>query len=101
MQPVVVTISHRLGKEEVLRRLRPALGQASRQFPILKVEAESWTGDRMDFRVRSLGQVIAGNVEVFDDSVRIEVGLPWLLAKFSTVIQKTISGQGRVLLEKK
>ena len=28
MEPVVVTISHSLGKEAVLRRLRPALGQA-------------------------------------------------------------------------
>jgi hypothetical protein len=38
MTPVVITISHALGKEEVLRRLRPALGQAAHTFPVIKVE---------------------------------------------------------------
>jgi hypothetical protein len=33
--------------------------------------------------------------------VRLEVTLPWLLHKFAAAVQKTISGQGRVLLEKK
>jgi hypothetical protein len=101
MTPVVITISHALGKEEVLRRLRPALGQAAHTFPVIKVEQEVWSGDRMDFRVRSLGQAITGNVQVLDDSVRLEVSLPWLLAKFANALQRTIAQKGRILLEKK
>ncbi|HEX4893236.1 MAG TPA: polyhydroxyalkanoic acid system family protein [Hyphomicrobiaceae bacterium] len=101
MTPVVITISHTLGKEEVVRRLRPALGQAAQTFPVIKVEQETWNGDRMDFRVRSLGQSIAGNVEVREDSVRLEVTLPWLLAKFANAVQRTIAQRGRILLEKK
>jgi hypothetical protein len=101
MEPVIVTISHKLGKEEVLKRLRPALGQASLSFPVIKVEEETWNGDRMDFRVRAMGQTIAGNVQVFENSVRFEAGLPWLLAKFAQTIQKTIAGRGQILLEKK
>ena len=77
MEPVVVTISHSLGKEEVLRRLRPALGQATQSFPVLKVEEETWSGDRMDFRVRALGQSVSGNVVVGETDVRLEVSLPW------------------------
>jgi hypothetical protein len=67
----------------VLRRLRPALGQATQSFPVLKVEEETWSGDRMDFRVRALGQSVSGNVVVGETDVRLEVSLPWLLAKFA------------------
>ena len=100
-EPLVITIPHKLGKEEALRRLKPALGTASQNFPALKVEEEVWSNERMDFRVRALGQVAAGNVQVAEDNVRLEVTLPWLLHKFAEAVQKTISGQGRVLLEKK
>ena len=100
-QPVVITIPHRLGKEEALRRIRPALGNASQNFPVLKVEEEVWSEDRLDFRVRALGQVAAGIVHVGDDNVRLEVTLPWLLHKFAEAVQTTIAGRGRVLLEKK
>jgi Putative polyhydroxyalkanoic acid system protein (PHA_gran_rgn) len=100
-EPLVVSIPHKLGKEEALRRIKPALGKASESFPVLKVEEEVWSEDRMDFRVRALGQVAAGNIQVGDDSVRLEVTLPWLLHKFAEAVQKTIAGRGRILLEKK
>jgi hypothetical protein len=100
-EPLIVTISHKLGKEEALRRLKPALGKASSTFPVLVIEEEIWSGDRMSFRVRALGQVAAGTVEVGDEHVRLEVTLPWLLHKFAQVVQNTIVDRGRVLLEKK
>lgn len=100
-EPLVVTIPHKLGKEEALRRVKPALAKASESFPVLKVEQEVWSGDRMDFRVRAVGQVAAGSVQVSDDNVRLEVTLPWLLHKFAQGVQKTIAGKGQILLEKK
>jgi hypothetical protein len=100
-EPLVITLPHNLGKDEALRRVKPALGTASASFPVLKVEEEVWSGDRLDFRVRALGQIAAGNVQVGEDSVRLEVSLPWLLHKFGEVVQKSIAGRGRILLEKK
>lgn len=100
-KPLVVTIPHKLGKEEALRRVKPALSKASASFPALAVEEETWTGDRMQFRVRALGQVAAGTVDVADESVRLEVTLPWLLHRFAEVVQATIQGRGKLLLEKK
>jgi hypothetical protein len=38
---------------------------------------------------------------VADDTVRLEVTLPWLLHKFGQVVQRTIEGRGRILLKKK
>ena len=101
MEPLVVTIPHELGKEEAMRRVRPALGKASSSFPVLHVEEETWVGDQMNFRVRALGQVASGSVEVGDRSVRLEVTLPWLLHKFAQTVQRTVQGRGRILLEKK
>jgi hypothetical protein len=99
--PLVVIIPHQLGKDEALRRLKPALSTASLNFPVLKVEEEVWFGERLDFRVRALGQVAAGNVQVGEGNVRVEVTLPWLLHKFGEVVQRTIQGRGRILLDKK
>jgi hypothetical protein len=99
--PLVVIIPHRLGKEEALRRMKPALGKASLSFPVLTVEEEAWSGDRVDFRVRALGQVAHGNVQVGEDNVRLEVTLPWLLQEFGEVVRSTIQGKGRILLDKK
>jgi hypothetical protein len=100
-EPLVITIPHKLGKEEALRRVKPALAKASESFPVLKVEEEIWSGDRLNFRVRALGQVASGNVQVGDDNVRLEVTLPWLLHKFGEAVQKAIAGRGRILLGKK
>jgi hypothetical protein len=100
-EPLVISIPHKLGKEEALRRVKPALSKASESFPVLKVEEEVWSGERMNFRVRALAQVASGNVQVADDSVRLEVTLPWLLHKFGEAVQKTIRGRGQILLEKK
>ncbi len=99
--PLVVTIPHKLGKDEALRRIKPALGKASASFPVLTVEEEVWSGDSMIFRVRALGQIAAGKVDVGEQSVRLEVTLPWLLHKFAEVVQKTIAGRGQILLDKK
>jgi hypothetical protein len=100
-KPLIVSIPHKLGKEEALRRVKPALGKASTSFPVLAVEQETWTGDRMDFRVRALGQIAAGNVQVEENFVRLEVTLPWLLHKFAEVVQHTINARGQILLDKK
>jgi hypothetical protein len=102
VEPLGVRIPHKLGKEEALRRVKPALGKASSSFPVLAVEEETWSGDRLSFRVRALGQVAVGSVDVADDHVQLEVTLPWLLHKFAQAVQQTITGRGRIiLLEKK
>jgi hypothetical protein len=100
-EPLVVRIPHKLGKDEALRRVKPALGKASSSFPVLAVEEEAWSGDQMTFRVRAVGQVAAGSVNVADDHVELQVTLPWLLHKFAQVVHQTSAGRGRILLEKK
>jgi hypothetical protein len=101
-QPLLVSIPHRLGKQEATRRLKTGLGDARVNYArLLTIEEESWTDDTVQFRVRALGQTAAGKIDVFDDRVQLEVTLPWLLAKFAEVVAPTIRKQGTLMLEKK
>lgn len=100
-QPLIVSIPHQLGRDEARRRLQTGLTRAAASVPVLKVDEERWEGDRMIFRVRALGQVAAGRVDIADRHVQVEVVLPWLLQKFAEVAQRTIKQRGHLLLEKR
>jgi hypothetical protein len=99
--PLVVSIPHRLGREEATRRLKAGLTRAARSIPVLKVDEERWDDDRMIFRVRALGQAASGHLDVADDHVRLEVTLPWLLQRFAEVAQVAIRNRGNLLLTKR
>jgi hypothetical protein len=101
MSPLVVSIPHRLGREEATRRLKAGLTRAATSIPVLKVDEERWQDNRMVFRVRALGQAAAGHLDVEDDHVRLEVTLPWLLQRFAEVAQVAIQNRGRLLLTKR
>lgn len=99
--PLVVSIPHRLGREEAVRRLKTGLTRAAANFPILKVDEERWENDQMIFRVRALGQVASGNVQVAEDHVRLEVMLPLLLQRFAEMAKAAIQNRGQLLLTKR
>lgn len=99
--PLIVSIPHRLGREEAVRRLKGGLGRAAASVPVLSVDEERWDGDQMFFRVRALGQAASGNISVSDDHVRVEVVLPWLLQRFAQMAQTAIRDRGKLLLTKR
>jgi hypothetical protein len=101
-KPLVVSIPHRLGKEEALRRLKTGLGSAGANFGhLFNIQEEIWNDDHLHFRVSALGQVASGSIDVAEDHVRLEVLLPWLLAKLAESLQPLIRREGTLLLEKK
>ncbi|HZE54521.1 MAG TPA: polyhydroxyalkanoic acid system family protein [Bradyrhizobium sp.] len=99
--PLIVSIPHRLGREEATRRLKAGLTRVASSIPVLKVDEERWEQDRMIFRVRALGQAASGHLDVADDHVRVEVTLPWLLQRFAEVAQVAIQNRGKLLLTKR
>jgi hypothetical protein len=99
--PLIVSIPHRLGREEATRRLKSGLTRAAASIPVLKVDDERWEENRMVFRVRALGQAAWGQIEVADDHVRLEVTLPWLLQRFAEVAQVAIRNRGNLLLTRR
>jgi Putative polyhydroxyalkanoic acid system protein (PHA_gran_rgn) len=99
--PLVVSIPHRLGREEATRRLKAGLTRAASSVRVLKVDEERWEEDRMIFRVRALGQAASGHLDVADDHVRLEITLPWLLQRFAEAAQTAIKNRGNLLLTKR
>ena len=101
--PLVVSISHRLGKAEARRRIETGFSRlrGGDLSLLLTVEQEQWTGDTVRFQMRGLGQVASGAIEVLDDSLRIEVTLPWLLQKFAERLVPALRKETTLMLEKK
>lgn len=101
-QPFIVSIPHKLGREEATRRLKTGLGSIRSEYgKILQVNEEIWSGDRLAFQVTALKQNVGGTVDVADDHVKLEVMLPWLLAGLAHGIQATVRARATRMLEKK
>src|SRR4249919_3962046 len=101
-KPLVVSIPHRLGKAEAVRRLKSGLATAQSDFKqFFTVEEETWIGDSLTFRVRGLGQSASGIIDVREDHVQMELQLPWLLHQIVEKAQGLIRKRGQLLLEKK
>jgi len=101
-KPMIVSIPHSLGKEEARRRLQSGLGELHTQFDgkLSRIE-DTWTADHLDFRVTVVGQSLTGAIDVMDDSVRLEVQLPWVLSLVAEKAKGLIQKQGTLMLEKK
>ena len=102
-KPLVVSIPHRLGKKEALRRLKANLGSdvGANFGHLFSVQGGTWTGDHLAFQLSALGEVINGTMKVAEDRVDVEVVLPWLLAAFAEALQPVIYREGTLMLEKK
>jgi hypothetical protein len=101
-EPLVVVIPHRLGKDEAARRIRDGFGRAKGEFAyLLTIDNDTWEGDRLSFAASALGQHAQGFIDVYEGAVRLEVTLPWLLARFAKAVQRVVGQRGQLLLEKK
>lgn len=98
---VTVIIGHRLGKVEAVRRIEESFARTRGQLGPIAMEQESWEGDTLRFRMRAFGQIAAGRIEVLEDALRIEVSLPWLLAKAAQRLVPILRKGATLLLEKK
>jgi hypothetical protein len=101
-KPLIVSIRHRLGKDEAVRRLKSGLDKIQSDYGhLFAVEEQTWTDNRLQFRISAIGQTVSGTIDVMGDHVNLQVFLPWLLAKLAAVIQPVVRKEGVLLLEKK
>ena len=97
---IVVSLPHRLGKAEALRRLKASFSDAQSGGGPLFAVKNQWSGDHLDFRASMLGQTTTGTVDVAEDHVRLEVQLPWLLSMLANKAKALVEKQGKLMLEK-
>ena len=101
-KPLIVSIPHSLGQSEAMSRLHGGMtGLKSQCGDKVASIDETWSGNRMDFRVGAMGQSVNGHLEVMQDQVRVEVQLPWILAMIAEKAKTFIQKQGTLMLEKK
>ena len=98
---VTAIVGHRLGKVEAVRRLKEGFARTNGNLGLIAVEQETWEGDTLRFRMRALGQTATGSIDVLEDAIRIEVWLPWLLAKAAKRLLPILRKEATLLLEKK
>lgn len=102
VQPLIVSIPHKLGKDEAIRRMKDGLSSVNTKYAhILQVNEEVWSGNRLAFQITAMRQQASGTIDVADDHVRLEVTLPWLLVGIAHGAQAIIRERGLRMLEKK
>jgi len=101
-ETVTAIIGHRLGKVEAVHRLKDGVARTNGHLgPMIAMEQASWEGDILRFRMRALGHTAMASIEVLEDALRIDVSLPWLLAKAAKRLLPVLRNEATLLLEKK
>lgn len=102
-KPVVVTLPHQHTKAEATKRIREGLQKVKPQIAgYVSTMEERWDGDDLNFRIVTMAQEVTGRIAIMDQSVRIEVDLPWILAAIAEKVRGQIEKKGgQILLEKK
>jgi Putative polyhydroxyalkanoic acid system protein (PHA_gran_rgn) len=100
-EPISITISHSLGRDEAKRRIDNGLLSICEQLAKLVSSIEyGWAEYTLNFGLTAMRQSIGGRIEVEDRIVRVEIGLSLLLQLLSKQIIDRIRDEGTLLLNK-
>ena len=100
-QPLVVSIPHRLGRQEAKRRVDAGVSRLGPELGAVVGSLDySWNADTLNFRAAAIWQTITGRIEVLDDAVRVEIDLPWMMRLLGDTITKRVRGRALAMLEK-
>jgi Putative polyhydroxyalkanoic acid system protein (PHA_gran_rgn) len=100
-QPLILSIPHRLGRQEAKRRVDAGVGRLGPELGAVVGGLDySWNADTLNFRAAAMWQTITGRIEVLDDAVRVEIDLPWLMRLLGDTITKRVRGRALAMLEK-
>jgi hypothetical protein len=98
-KPIVVTVPHRLGREEAKRRLVDGLQQVSEQIAAEHASLEyAWKEYRLNFSVAAMRLRLDGHTDVEDEFIRISIHLPFLLRVLADPIASRVESNTELLL---
>ncbi len=91
MARLTMDVSHQLGLEEALRRLRDKLESVRDQFGGQVSDfREEWCDNELAFHFSAVGMQIAGKVSVEPANVKVAADLPFAAAMFKGLIEKRV-----------
>ena len=100
-QPLVIVVPHRLGRQEAKRRLDAGIARLRPELSAFVSGLDyGWQADTLNFNARAMWLAISGRIEVQDETVRIEIDLPWLMRLLADTIRKQVSERATLMLEK-
>ena len=100
-QPLTISVPHRLGRREAKLRLDSGMSRIQSELAAFVGGFDySWEDDRLNFCASAMWQTITGAIEVLDETVRIEIDLPWLMRLLGDTVTKQVRGRGLAMLEK-
>jgi hypothetical protein len=97
---ITLVIPHSLGAARAKQGVSEQMDRLKAAFIDRIGSAEViWTGYHADVRVAALGQIVTAKIDVLDDSLRLEVALPWLLASLSPKVETFLQKAGQESLQ--
>jgi hypothetical protein len=96
---IVIAVPHNLGVDEARRRIAAEIERLRQEYINKFAYSEvAWMGDTANIRVVALAQEAKARIDVSADSVRIEIILPWLLAKLAAPLQAKLTANAKETL---
>jgi hypothetical protein len=93
---IIIAVPHNLGVAEARRRVGAEIDQLRNEYVNKFAYSEvNWLGDTANIRVVALAQELKAQIDVMADSVRIEIILPWLLAKLAAPLQNKLTAAAK------
>lgn len=96
-QPIVINVPHQLGKAEAKRRIEEGFSSMQQLegagLPGGMSFEKKWEGEQFQLKARGLGQTMSAVFDILDDSVKVTIELPNLLAALADFIKTTITKQ--------
>lgn len=99
MPNLTVSIPHQLGQAEAKRRIGELASHVQdHSAGMLKSVEQHWNGDILHFLVAAAGQSISGTAHVTEQTVNLDIALPWMLSLLAGTVKKQIEQEARDLL---
>jgi hypothetical protein len=92
VKPLVVSVPHRLSREEMRQKLDQGLARARDQYgdTVGEIDARWTADDRMTVAVKVMGMAIDGSIQVLPEELLVEVQLPGMASMFAGQIRDGI-----------
>jgi putative polyhydroxyalkanoate system protein len=102
MPNLTISIPHQLGRAEAKRRISEQAAHLHGQHGgMLERVEQRWEGDTLHFLVAAMSQSISGTAYVGEQTVDLDIALPWMLSLLAATVKKQLEQQGHKLLEQK
>ena len=96
---IMITVPHNLGVDEARRRIAAEIDRLKHEYINKFAYSEiAWAGDSANIRVVALAQEAKARIDVYADNVRIEIILPWLLARLAAPLRAKLTSTAKETL---